>query len=121
MLESVIEPAQRHLAKRFVSTYFQQLGAEHGNCEFSIRLADGTTLASTQRPPFTLVISHAGVLQEILDSPDELTLGKLFVGGDLDVEGDMEAALQFAELLMSHPPKFTPTTNLRLLAAALPK
>src|SRR5439155_7980780 len=36
------------------------------------------------------------------------------------VEGDMEAALQFAELLMSHKPSPMQKAELRMLVAALP-
>jgi SCP-2 sterol transfer family len=118
MLASVIEPARRHLAKHMVAKYLHQLAAEHGDFDFSVRLSDGTTLASTPKPSFTLVIRHPDTLQKLFDSPDKLTLGELFVGGDLDVEGDMEAALQFAELLMSHKAKLIGKTELRMLAGS---
>jgi cyclopropane-fatty-acyl-phospholipid synthase len=120
MFAFVIEPAQRHLTKHFASKFFQRFVTEYSDCEFSIRLADGTNLASTFRSPFTLVIKDPSVLEKILDSPDELTLGEAFISGDLDVEGDFQAALQFAELLMSLPPEFIKKIDLRLLGSALP-
>ncbi len=120
MTASVIEPVQRHLTQQLASRYFHQVAAECETCDFSVRLPDGTTLASTPRPQFTLVINHPEVLQELFDSPDELTLGELFISGGLDVEGDMEAALQFAELLMSHKPSPMQKAELRMLVAALP-
>jgi cyclopropane-fatty-acyl-phospholipid synthase len=120
MFASVIEPAQLHFTKYFASKFFHRLATEYGDCEFSVRFADGTNLASTPRSKFTLVINHPGVLEKILDSPDELTLGEAFISGDLDVEGDLEAALQFAELLMSLSPEFIKKIDLRLLGSALP-
>ncbi len=120
MLQSVIEPIQRHLTQYLASRYFQQLAAECGSCEFSVRLPNGISLVSTPRPQFSLVINHPEVLQEFFDSPDELTLGELFISGDLDIQGDMEAALQFADLLMSHRPSPMQKAELQMLAAALP-
>jgi cyclopropane-fatty-acyl-phospholipid synthase len=120
MFASVIEPAQLHLTKYFASKFFHRLVTEYGDCEFSVRLADGTNLASTPRSAFTLVINDPHVLEKILDSPDELTLGEAFINGDLDVEGDLGAALQFAELLMSLPPEFIRKIDRRLVGSALP-
>ncbi len=120
MFAFVIEPAQLHLTKHFASKFFHRLINEYGDCEFSVRFADGTNLASTPRSKFTLVINHPGVLEKILDNPDELTLGEAFISGDLDVEGDFEAALQFAELLMSLPSEFNGKLDSRLLGAAAP-
>lgn len=120
MFASVIEPAQQHLTKYFASKFFHRLVTEYGDCKFSVKFADGTNLASTPRSKFTLVIHHPGVLEKILDSPDELTLGKAFINGDLDVEGDFNAALQFAELLMSLPPEFIRKIDRRLLGLPPP-
>ena len=47
-------------------------------------------------------------------------MGEAFISGDLDVEGDLGAALQFAELLMSLPPEFIGKIDRRLLGSALP-
>ncbi len=120
MFASVIEPAQLHITKYFASKFFHRLVSEYGDCEFSVRFADGTNLASTPRSKFTLVIDNPGVLEKILDSPDELTLGEAFISGDLDVEGDLGAALQFAELLMSLPPEFIGKIDRRLLGSVVP-
>src|SRR5260370_40475117 len=59
-------------------------------------------------------------MKEIFDSPDELTLSELFISGDLDIQGDMEAALLFADLLMAHRPSPMQKAELQMLAAALP-
>ena len=72
------------------------------------------------RSTFALVINDPGVLEKILDTPDELTLGEAFISGDLDVEGDLGAALQFAELLMSLLPEFIGKIDHLLLRSAPP-
>lgn len=120
MFASVLEPAQLHLTKYFASRFFHRLFTAYGVCEFSVRFSDGTNLASTPRSKFTLVINAPGVLEKILKCPDELTLGEAFICGDLDVEGDFDAALQFAELLMSLPPEFIGKIDRRLLCSAPP-
>jgi cyclopropane-fatty-acyl-phospholipid synthase len=120
MFASVIEPMQRQLSKQIASTYFHRFACEDGNCGFSIRLTDGTTIMKSSQPRFTLVIAELGVLGELLNSPDELKLGELFISGALDVEGDMNAALQFADSLISHPPRSGELAILQRLSFALP-
>ena len=68
MFASVIEPAQQHLTKYFATKFFRRLAAEYGDCEFSVRFADGTNLASTPQSKFTLVIRYTAVLEKILSS-----------------------------------------------------
>jgi hypothetical protein len=77
-------------------------------------------LFESPRPRFTLVVRHPGVLAKLLDPPDELILGELFIRRDLDVEGDLEAALQLAESLMSHPPRSREQERPRRFAATPP-
>jgi hypothetical protein len=70
---------------------------ECGNSDFTVKLWNDTgfMLSSTSR--FTLTIRDPHVLRILFSSPDELALGDAFVNGDLDVEGDLSAALQFGE------------------------
>ncbi len=120
MPASVIPSAHCDLAKRIASALFQEFAAEHQSCDFSVRFWDGMDLSPTPRPRFTLVINHPSVLRNLFDSPNEVTLGESFIAGDLDVEGDLEAALRFAELLLSYKPKVSQQAALKMLAAALP-
>lgn len=52
-----------------------------------------------QRPAFTLVIRSSGGLRRMLLPPSELHFGEAYVRGDVDIEGDIEAAAGLAELL----------------------
>jgi cyclopropane-fatty-acyl-phospholipid synthase len=120
MFASVIEPAQLHLTKHIASKFFHRFIAEHDDCAFSVKFADGTMLASTPGSKFTLVINDPSVLEKIFDDPDELTLGEALISGGLDVEGDLGASLQFAELLMSLPREFMGKADRHLLSSVLP-
>lgn len=52
-----------------------------------------------QRPAFTLVIRSSGGLRRMLTPPSELHFGEAYVRGDVDIEGDIEAAAGLAEEL----------------------
>lgn len=51
------------------------------------------------KPPFTMVIRSAGGLRRMLSPPSELHFGEAYVRGDVDIEGDIEAAAGLAERL----------------------
>jgi cyclopropane-fatty-acyl-phospholipid synthase len=116
---SAIQPIQRLLTQLEVSAALHQLAAGKGNPRFSARLADGTNLMETPGARFTLVARDSNVLGKLLDSPDELALGELFISGDLEVEGDLEAAMQLAESLISHPLRPTQQQKLRRAPAVV--
>lgn len=61
--------------------------------EGAVRLWDGTFVATTPEPLFTLVLTHPGALRRMLVPPTDLAMGEAFVRGDFDVEGDLEAAI----------------------------
>jgi cyclopropane-fatty-acyl-phospholipid synthase len=116
---SAIQPVQRSLNKFEASAAVHQLAAGRGMPPFSVRLADGTNLIETPGAQFTLVVRDSNVLAKLLDSPDELALGELFISGDLEVEGDLDAALQLAESLTSHGSRPTQQQKLRRAPAVL--
>src|SRR5438874_9701499 len=51
--------------------------------------------------PATLVLRSPTALQRILTAPGELGLGRAYVAGDLDLEGDIWAALSLRDALPS--------------------
>ena len=63
-----------------------------------VRAYDGST-AGPPDPPATLVFRSPDALRRILSSPGELGLGRAYVMGDLDVEGDIFAAIGLRERL----------------------
>ena len=58
----------------------------------AVRAYDGSRLGPAD-PPATLVIRSPNVFRRLLTAPGELGLGRANVSGELDVEGDLYAAL----------------------------
>jgi len=70
--------------------------------DFPLRLRawDGSE-AGPADSPATLVVHTPRALRRFLWSPDELGLGRAYVSGDMDIEGDIYAALSLPDLLNS--------------------
>ena len=71
--------------------------------DFAVSFWDGTRLpAENGSPRFTLVVRHPDALRRILTRrPNDLSISEGFISGDLDVEGDLEAAIPLGNYLMS--------------------
>lgn len=117
MLASII-PTTRLVAKQLTSAMFRELTSRE-RFDFHIKLWDGAHFTFGSFPQFTLTINHPSALRTMLNSPDELTLGELFVQGDLDIDGDFDCALRFAEHLVTTPP-ILQDSLLRTLSHVLP-
>jgi cyclopropane-fatty-acyl-phospholipid synthase len=74
--------------------------ADYPTCNFQVRLWDGSSLGS-YHPRFTLLLKHPGALREMFLSPTELTLAESYIFDDLDITGDIEAAFEVAEHLLT--------------------
>jgi cyclopropane-fatty-acyl-phospholipid synthase len=68
------------------------------------------------KPPFTLVIRSSGGLRRMLTPPSELHFGEAYVRGDVDIEGDIEAAAGLAQQLRER--LGTPREIARIIACA---
>jgi len=82
-------------------TFLKKIFAHHPSRDFAVRLWDGSCLAPEpgQTRRFTLVINHPGTLRKLLWYPTQLKLGQAYVFKDLDIEGDLEAALKLPEVM----------------------
>jgi cyclopropane-fatty-acyl-phospholipid synthase len=74
------------------------------NCHprnFAIRLWDGSNWsAGTGAPRFTLILNHPHALRSILQNGgSDLAISESYIRGDLDLEGDLEAAMPLATYL----------------------
>jgi cyclopropane-fatty-acyl-phospholipid synthase len=69
--------------------------------EFAVRFWDGTTWEPERAHPrrFTLVINNPAALYTLFAAPNDLRLGEAYVFQDIDVEGDLESALDLADEL----------------------
>jgi cyclopropane-fatty-acyl-phospholipid synthase len=81
--------------------FLEELTADYRGRGFSVRLWDGTEWCHANRPHFTLVLKHPGVLRNMFMSPSELTLGEAFIHGDFDVEGNLEGGFEMADFLLT--------------------
>lgn len=88
--------------------YLKKIFSGLSSRNFAIRLWDGSYLPpeSGQTRRFTLVVNHPGALRKLLWHPNELGLGEAYVFKDLEIEGDLEAALNLQEALSRIHPKW---------------
>ncbi len=70
---------------------------------FAIRLWDGTEIPATDERLFTLQVNHPGALRTAFKPPVDLNSGRAFAAGLLDVDGDMEAAVEQMLHVMERP------------------
>jgi cyclopropane-fatty-acyl-phospholipid synthase len=69
--------------------------------DFAVRLWDGREWpAETGSPVFTLIFNHPDALRSLLQSRGaDLAISEAYIRGDLDLEGDIEAAMPLARYL----------------------
>jgi cyclopropane-fatty-acyl-phospholipid synthase len=78
---------------------------------------DGSQLIGAQGAP-TLIVRNRRALRRFIYSPNELGLARAYVSGDLDIEGDIYAALNFPSTLPARPDlKLDKKAMSRLVAA----
>lgn len=71
-----------------------------GDLPIAIVCYDGSR-AGPADAPATLKVCSPAALRRVLTAPGELGLGRAFVAGDIEVDGDLDAALSFAGQLRS--------------------
>ena len=64
----------------------------------AFRLWDGTTARVGSRgvSPFTVVVTSRRMLRRLLRRPSPLCFGEAFIAGEIDIEGDLFAAMAVA-------------------------
>ena len=77
----------------------------------AVRAYDGSRLGPADAPA-TLVLRSPDALRRIITAPGELGLGRAYVAGDLDVEGDIFGALELRHRFPNV--KFTPAHLLEI-------
>ncbi|MDQ6769676.1 MAG: cyclopropane-fatty-acyl-phospholipid synthase family protein [Gemmatimonadota bacterium] len=67
---------------------------------FDVKLWDGTVdHGANPVAPFTLVLNRPASLRRMLFPPNELSIVESYIGGDVDIEGSMEAASNLGEAI----------------------
>jgi len=65
---------------------------------FDVRFWDGAVDRGQHTPPpFTLVLNRPAALRRMLLPPNELSIVEAYIGGDVDIDGSMEAASKLSE------------------------
>ena len=88
--------------------------------DFAIRFWDGSTWGNVEDPRFTFVLKHPSAVRRMLSGANQLTMGEAYIYDDFDLEGDMEAAFEFAEYLISHELEISKKLQLAALLLKLP-
>ena len=83
----------------------------------SVRCWDGSEAVVEGAP--TLVVRHRRAVRRLVYAPGELGLARAYVSGDLDVDGDLYAALSFPDDLPSRPDLHLDRRGLARLAGPL--
>jgi cyclopropane-fatty-acyl-phospholipid synthase len=71
--------------------------------DFSVRLWDGTSIPASNRGRFVLCVNDPGALRSAFKPPIDLNAGRVFAAGLLDIEGDVEAAVDEMMTVMKRP------------------
>lgn len=81
---------------------FQLLLQDYHPRDFAIAFWDGSVWpAESDSTRFTLIVRHPDALRSMLKvNANDLSVSEAFISGDLDVEGDLEAAMPLANYLI---------------------
>lgn len=67
---------------------------------FDVKFWDGTVDRGKGAPaPFTLVLNRPAALRRMLLPPNEMSIVESYIGGDVDIEGSMEAGSNLGEAI----------------------
>jgi len=92
----------REATSRISADFLDALLAHYPRRDFQVRLSDGIVWGAEQQPRFTLVLKRPVTLRALFSSPSELTLGEAYIYDDFDIQGDIEAAFDLADYLLTH-------------------
>lgn len=96
------------------------LAADYPHRDFAVRLWNGDVWGRLEGPRFTLVLKRADALRHMLLGANQVTLGEAYIYDDFDIEGDLEAAFEFADYLVTHRLELTEKLHLAGLLLRLP-
>ena len=66
---------------------------------FDVRYWDGSVEHGTDSAPYTLCINRQGSLRRMLLPPNELAIVEAYISGDVDIDGDLEAAVSLGDAI----------------------
>jgi len=101
--------------------FLDALLGDYPSRDFQVRFWDDTIWGTEKRPRFTLVLKHPGALRAMFSSPSELSLGEAYIHDDFDIEGDIEAAFDLSDYLLSQERSLWESFDLNERRQKLPK
>ncbi len=114
-MESLLKPKERTSAQSHSSlagrtddhlgiALVKALWGDLRSRDFAVRFWDGATWDVEAGCPrrFTLVFESPDGLSKLLSAPTDLALGEAYVFQDIDIEGDIESALDLADRILRH-------------------
>jgi cyclopropane-fatty-acyl-phospholipid synthase len=117
----ILDSVLKHVPVRAALESLDQVFRDYPEPNFRVRLWDGASWGASENPRFTLVVKHPNALFQMFVSPSELTLGECYIGDELDVEGDIEAAVEVGDYLLSQKRRSLPgSLHLASLVGKLP-
>src|SRR2546430_1682384 len=87
---------------------------------FAVRYWDGTTEWPDGDARFTISIRRPAALRRMLLPPSELAIAEAYLYGDIDIEGDVEAAADLGDVAVSRIGSVSGVVRLVRDALALP-
>ncbi len=105
---------------RLAAAVLRTLFGEAYARDFNIALWEGTFVPATRQARFTLRINSPGALRSAFTPPVDLNSGRTFAAGLLDVDGDIEAAVDELHDFVDRPPRLM-LLKLALLLRKMPR
>jgi cyclopropane-fatty-acyl-phospholipid synthase len=87
----------------------------------NVRFWNGDFWQAPSQKPATLVLKRPSALREMLEGGTEVSLGEAYLREAFDVEGDIEAAFEMADLLAEQTQGWTKLLSLASLLHQLPE
>jgi cyclopropane-fatty-acyl-phospholipid synthase len=91
------------MAAKLIGSCLDRLFSTCANRDFSVQLWDGSRWGADRRR-FALILNRPAALRALFDEPDEVKLGTAYVNGDIDIDGDIEAACELGEYISTQQP-----------------
>ena len=68
---------------------------------FDVKFWDGTVdRGKSARAPFTVVLNRPAALRRMLLPPSEMSIVESYIAGDVDIDGNMEAASDLGDAIV---------------------
>ena len=105
---------------RLAAAVLRTLFGEAYARDFNIALWEGTYVPASRQARFTLRVNAPGALRSAFTPPADLNAGRAFAAGLLDVDGDIEAAVDELFDFVQRPPALT-LVKLAMLLRRMPR